>query len=144
MLVLYTGGTIGMMEDADGSLQPRPGLLAAEMARMPELQQDDMPAVEVHEYEDLVDSSDMDAADWAKVARDIGEAYYRYDGFVVLLGTDTMAYVASALAFMLENLGKPVVLTGSMIPLAKGYSDARRNLLVAAQIAGHSCIPEVW
>ncbi|GBG24870.1 L-asparaginase, putative [Hondaea fermentalgiana] len=143
VLVLYIGGTIGMVADSLGSLKPCPGYLTKELTTMPEMTADDMPNVDVKEYDTLVDSSDMDASDWAAIVRDIEDNYFNYDGFVVLQGTDTMAYSASALSFMLENLGKPVVLTGSMIPLIKGYSDARRNLLMAIFIAGTSCIPEV-
>jgi len=143
VLVLYVGGTIGMTEDEKGSLKPCPGYLTNELANMPEMTADDMPSVVVKEYDTLIDSSDMDSSDWSKIVEDIEADYYNYDGFVVLQGTDTMAYSASALSFMLENLGKPVVLTGSMIPLIKGYSDARRNLLMAIFIAGTSCIPEV-
>mmetsp|Transcript_3446 Transcript_3446/g.5280 ORF Transcript_3446/g.5280 Transcript_3446/m.5280 type:complete len:250 (-) Transcript_3446:461-1210(-) len=143
VLILYVGGTIGMTEDEHGSLRPCPGYLTEFLENMPEMKEKDMPNVTVKEYGNLVDSSDMDASDWTDIVTDIENEYYNYDGFVVLQGTDTLAYSGSALSFMLENLGKPVILTGSMIPLSKGYSDARRNLLISVNIAGNSCIPEV-
>jgi len=143
VMVLYVGGTMGMTEDEFGSLKPTKGYLTSVLENMPELAEPDMPEVAIKEYDELVDSSDMDASDWANICKDIEDNYYLYDGFVVLQGTDTMAYTASALSFMLENLGKPVIVTGSMIPLIKGFSDARRNLLISVDIAGSSSIPEV-
>ena len=78
-----------------------------------------------------LDSADMVPQDWRRIAQDIAQSHNQFDGFVVIMGTDTMAYCASALSFMLEGLSKPVVLTGSMIPFAESYSDARRNLVMA-------------
>lgn len=77
------------------------------------------------------------------MAADIEEHYFHFDGFVILHGTDTMAYSASALSFMMENLGKPVILTGAQVPISELRSDGRDNLLGAVYIAGHYCIPEV-
>ncbi|XP_042906093.1 L-asparaginase isoform X2 [Parasteatoda tepidariorum] len=97
----------------------------------------------VQEYNPLLDSSNMTMDDWIRIAMDIKEAYEAFSGFVVLHGTDTMAYTASALSFMLENLGKTVVITGSQIPLYEARSDGRDNLMNALIIAGNYCIPEV-
>ncbi|POF59717.1 L-asparaginase 1, partial [Vibrio vulnificus] len=96
-----------------------------------------------HEYEPLMDSSDMTPEDWQHIANDIRDNYDKYDGFVILHGTDTMAYTASALSFMLENLGKPVIVTGSQIPLAELRSDGQANLLNALHIAANYPINEV-
>jgi len=95
------------------------------------------------EYEPLLDSSNMTIENWIRIAADIGSRYEAYDGFVVLHGTDTMAYTASALSFMLQDLGKPVILTGSQIPLAQLKTDAVDNLLDALMLAGLFEIPEV-
>ena len=114
VLVLCTGGTLTMAKDPDqdNALAPVPGALTNYIEGMEELKNPDMPEVVAYEYSPLIDSSDMGPGDWAVLANDIGENYYHFDGFVVLTGTDTMAYAASALSFMLENLGKPVVFTG--------------------------------
>uniref|UniRef100_A0A914PS10 L-asparaginase N-terminal domain-containing protein n=1 Tax=Panagrolaimus davidi TaxID=227884 RepID=A0A914PS10_9BILA len=97
----------------------------------------------VVEYEPLLDSSDMTFDDWIRIAKDIRKSYHEYDGFVVLHGTDTLAYTASALSFMMENLGKPVVLTGAQIPVAEVRSDGRENLIGALIVAANFDIPEV-
>eukprot|EP00980_Cylindrotheca_fusiformis_P005052 scaffold1070_cov140-Cylindrotheca_fusiformis.AAC.3 len=85
----------------------------------------------------------MGPGDWEMVAQDIEENYYHFDGFVVLMGTDTMAYAASALTFMFQNLGKPVVFTGSQIPLREPYNDARKNLIMAVIFASSDTVSEV-
>lgn len=85
----------------------------------------------------------MCADDWLRMARVIEQHYYDYDGFLVIMGTDTMAYCASALSFVLENLSKPVIITGAISPLCEVISDARRNLATAMMIAGSYDIPEV-
>ncbi|OXE34192.1 L-asparaginase 1, partial [Vibrio parahaemolyticus] len=103
----------------------------------------EMPEYTIHEYDPLIDSSDMTPADWQQIADDIRDNYDKYDGFVILHGTDTMAYTASALSFMLENLGKPVIVTGSQIPLAELRSDGQANLLNALHIAANYPINEV-
>lgn len=95
------------------------------------------------EFEELIDSSNIMVSDWVKIAKTIEENYKRYDGFVVLHGTDTMAYTASALSFMLENLNKTVIVTGSQIPLLELKNDAVDNLLGSLLVAGHFNIPEV-
>ena len=95
------------------------------------------------EFEELIDSSNMMISDWVKIAMTIEENYNDYDGFIILHGTDTMAYTASALSFMLENLNKTVVVTGSQIPILELKNDAVDNLLGALLVAGHFNIPEV-
>lgn len=140
--IAYTGGTIGMARTSDG-YAPKQGYLAELMAAMPELRSPQMPEYTVSEYPTLLDSANMTPAHWLHIARDIEANYDHYDGFVVLHGTDTMAYTASALPFMLENLAKPVILTGSQIPLCELRSDARANLINALLIAGAGDIPEV-
>lgn len=97
----------------------------------------------VLEYSPLLDSSNMRISDWQRIARDLELNYPRFDAFVIVHGTDTMAYTASALSFMLEDLGKTVVLTGSQVPLSEWRTDAEQNLLGALLIAGHFVIPEV-
>ena len=140
--IAYTGGTIGMARTSEG-YAPKPGYLAELMAAMPELSSPEMPEYTVHEYETLLDSANMTPAHWLYIARDIESHYDDYDGFIVLHGTDTMAYTASALPFMLEHLAKPVILTGSQIPLCEIRSDARANLINALLIAAAGDIPEV-
>ena len=98
---------------------------------------------EILEYDPLLDSCNLDDSDWARIANDIQASYARFDAFVVLHGTDTMAYTASALSFMLEGLGKTVVVTGSQIPLCQPRNDGVDNLLGAITVAGHFRIPEV-
>jgi L-asparaginase len=113
------------------------------MRAMPELAHPSMPVCEIHEYEPLLDSSNMRPADWVRIGRDIVEHYDQYDGFIVLHGTDTMAYTASALPFFVRGLAKPVIITGSQIPLSEVRNDARNNLVTAMLIASESAVPEV-
>jgi L-asparaginase len=140
--IAYTGGTIGMNRSSAGYC-PQAGYLQAQMDGMPELHHLSMPEVDIHEYEPLLDSSNMTPRDWVKIAHDIADHYDDYDGFVVIHGTDTMAYTASALPFMLEGLGKPVLITGSQIPLCEVRNDARENLITSLLIASTYAIPEV-
>ncbi|MEM8963096.1 MAG: asparaginase [Acidobacteriota bacterium] len=140
--IANTGGTIGMRRE-NGSYRPAPGYLAERMEGMPELRDPSMPEYDIHEYVRLLDSSDMEASDWVAIGRDIASVYDHYDGFVVIHGTDTMAYTAAALSYMFEDLGKPIVLTGSQIPLAEVRSDARENLITSLMIAADTAIPEV-
>lgn len=142
ILIIHTGGTLGMGGTQDG-YRPMPGLLARQMACMPELHHPDIPAFDIHELAPLVDSSNMSPELWLNIARDIAAHYDTFDGFVVLHGTDTMAYTASALPFMMEGLSKPVVLTGAQIPLLEVRNDARENLITALLIAADHAIPEV-
>ena len=140
--VAYTGGTIGMKRTAEGYV-PQTGYLQKQMAAMPELRHASMPSFRIHEYDPLLDSSNMTPREWVKIAHDIAEQYDDYDGFVVLHGTDTMAYTASALPFMLHGLRKPVVISGSQIPLCEVRNDARENLITSLMIAANYDIPEV-
>src|SRR6266550_1959810 len=140
--IAYTGGTIGMRHTRNG-YRPEPGYLQRQMREMPELRQASMPSTTVNEYRPLLDSSNMTPAEWIEIARDIGRNYKKYDGFLVLHGTDTMAYTASALPFMLNGLGKPVIITGSQIPLCEVRNDARENLITSLLIAANYDIPEV-
>jgi L-asparaginase len=140
--VAYTGGTIGMRPSSQGFI-PATGFLTETLAKMPEFHRDEMPSFTIQEYDKLIDSSDMSPSDWQKIANDIHHNYQQYDGFIILHGTDTMAYTASALSFILEDLGKPVIVTGSQIPLAQLRSDGQVNLLNALYIAANYPIAEV-
>ncbi|MCB1032402.1 MAG: asparaginase, partial [Acidobacteria bacterium] len=140
--IAYTGGTIGMKRTADG-YAPVPGYLGELLASMPELRDEQVPAYHLQEYEPLLDSANMAPSNWCHISEDIERHYHDFDGFVVLHGTDTMAYTASALSFLLENLAKPVILTGAQIPLAEIRNDARDNLLTSMILAGTEPIPEV-
>ncbi len=142
VFIIYTGGTIGM-KPSPGGYKPAQGFLASQMETIPELKHERMPLYTVCEYDPLLDSSNITPDDWVKMARDIAANYGPHDGFVVLHGTDTMSYTASALSFMLEGLAKPVVLTGSQIPLCEVRNDARENLITAMMIAADHPIPEV-
>lgn len=140
--VAYTGGTIGMKRRR-GGYSPESGYLQQQMRAMTELRHASMPSFTIHEYDPLLDSSNMTPREWVKIAHDIAEHYADYDGFVVLHGTDTMAYTSSALPFMLHGLGKPVIITGSQIPLCEIRNDARENLITSLLIAATCDIPEV-
>jgi L-asparaginase len=140
--IAYTGGTIGMRKTADG-YRPAPGFLQEQMAAMPELSDRSMPEFTITEYAPLIDSSNMTPRNWCEIARDLVAHHDHYDGFVVLHGTDTMAYTASALPFILQGFRKPVILTGSQIPLCEVRNDARENLITTLLIAANHAIPEV-
>lgn len=140
--ILATGGTIGMQKTAQG-YAPARGFLAEAMANIPELNNDDMPHYVIHEYEQPIDSANVSLRDWQKIAAFIEKNYAAHDGFLILHGTDTMAYTASALSFMLENLAKPVILTGAQLPLFETRSDARENLINALLMANDARIQEV-
>jgi L-asparaginase len=142
IFVLCTGGTIAMQRTALG-YAPAPGHLTKSMAKLPELKNPDMPLYTVQEYEKPIDSANMTPEHWIEMGEIILKNYHAYDGFVILHGTDSMAYTASALSFMLENLAKPVILTGSQLPLFETRNDARENLINAILIASHYQIPEV-
>ncbi|EEY44486.1 L-asparaginase [Vibrio mimicus VM223] len=131
------------MKKSDHGYVPVAGFMEKQLASMPEFHRPEMPLFTIHEYDPLMDSSDMTPADWQIIADDIAANYDKYDGFVILHGTDTMAYTASALSFMFENLGKPVIVTGSQIPLADLRSDGQANLLNALHIAANYPINEV-
>ncbi len=140
--IANTGGTISMKKTPNG-YATAPGYLAEQMAQISALKSPSMPDYDLHEYDPLLDSANMTPSDWLKIARDIADRYDDYDGFVVLHGTDTMAYTASALPFMLDGLRKPVILTGSQIPLCEVRNDARENLITAMILAADYPIPEV-
>ena len=142
VLIVYTGGTIGMVQDENGSLHPF--ALDRIIDAVPQLKhcRYDIDSVTL---DNIIDSSNMTPSLWVDIAEIIERHYDQYDGFVVLHGTDTMAYTASALSFMFKNLGKPIVLTGSQLPLGMLRSDGRENIICALEVA--SCrlatIPEV-
>ena len=142
VLIIYTGGTIGMTATENGYV-PQLESFRECMNAIPELRDGAMPEWEMTALSPLLDSSNMAVKDWNKIAAVIGEKYDEFDGFIVLHGTDTMAYTASALSFMLENLDKPVILTGSQIPLCEIRNDARDNLITALMIAGSGKVHEV-
>jgi len=133
ILLIYTGGTIGMRKDL------KTGALKAFnfsklLQRIPELKQLDCE-IETHSFQNPIDSSNMNPEHWKAIAKVIEINYSQFDGFVVLHGSDTMSYTASALSFMLENLAKPVILTGSQLPIGDLRTDAKENLITAIQIA---------
>ncbi|CAG0905653.1 unnamed protein product, partial [Darwinula stevensoni] len=192
VLVIYTGGTIGMVKNQQGVLAPVPNALEAMIRRYPHLHDEvyaskhygkaaavlelkhkakvgeDSPHSDdekshlpdtplalpetrekkrvvytIFEYEPLLDSSNITMDDYIRIASDIKSTYHLFDGFVILHGTDTLCYTASALSFMLENLGKSVILTGSQIPIFETRSDGRDNFIGALILAGNYVIPEV-
>jgi len=140
--IAYTGGTIGMKKSSRGYI-PAEGFLTETVVNNAEFNREEMPLFDIHEYCPLIDSSDMSPEHWQLIANDIKSKYQDYDGFVVLHGTDTMAYTASALSFMFENLTKPVIVTGSQIPLSQLRSDGQVNLLNAMYLAANYPIAEV-
>ncbi len=145
--LIYTGGTIGMMQDA-ATKQLVPLNFEHLSAQLPELKQFDF-TIDVVSFEKPIDSSNMNPEIWIKLAKMIGDTYDKYDGFVILHGSDTMAYTSSALSFLLENLNKPVVLTGSQLPIGMIRTDGKENLITALEIAaaktenGNPVVPEV-
>nr|XP_040055290.1 60 kDa lysophospholipase isoform X2 [Gasterosteus aculeatus aculeatus] len=168
VLVINTGGTIGMTLH-DNVLAPKANAFVKGLRKLPILH-DELYAQQtglyqyygsenslvlplnkdnkrivytVIEYNPLLDSSNMSTDDWGRIGKDIEKNYENYDGFVILHGTDTMAYTASALSFMCEHLGKPIILTGSQVPIYEMRNDGRDNLLGALLIAGQFVIPEV-
>ena len=134
VLIIYTGGTIGMIDDPNtGSLIPFD--FSHLNNSVPELNQIDYQ-LDVISTEEPIDSSEMNASHWGHLAKTIFEKYNDYDGFVVLHGSDTMAYTASALSFMLQGLRKPIIFTGSQLPIGKIRTDGKENLITAIEIAG--------
>jgi L-asparaginase len=146
ILLIYTGGTIGMMKNFEtGALKAFN--FSKLLNKIPELKQLDCE-IETISFEKPMDSSNMNSIHWIKIAKIIDENYSSFDGFVVLHGSDTMSYSASALSFMLENLNKPVIFTGSQLPIGDLRTDAKENLITAIQIAslqskGKAVITEV-
>ncbi len=134
IMIIYTGGTIGMKKSDRGYI-PDPDF-AIKVRQIPELYEPGMPAFDIVSLEPILDSSNMSPADWDYIVRIIFKNYPNYDGFIVLHGTDTMAYTASALSFMLENLNVPVIVTGSQIPMCEVRNDARDNIITSLLICG--------
>lgn len=146
ILIIYTGGTIGMKTDEKtGALVPFDfSGIYEEFPILHRLNVD----IDVHTMPKLIDSSNVQPSDWCAIAEVVRSNYEQYDGFVILHGTDTMSYTASALSFMLENLAKPVVFTGSQIPIGLLRTDGRENLITAIEVAGardgdRPMVPEV-
>ena len=147
VIIIYTGGTIGMKEDpTDGTLKPFDFSQIKE--EVPELNKFAV-RLDSYTFDPLIDSSDVEPSLWVSLAELIRDRYDDYDGFVILHGTDTMAYSASTLSFMLEGLAKPVVFTGSQLPIGVPRTDGNENLISAVEIAaakdetGHARVPEV-
>ena len=147
LLLIYTGGTIGMKEDP--SIQAlRPFDFSQILAEVPELRKFAYK-IDSQTFDPLIDSSDIEPESWKTLVKIIEERYDEYDGFVILHGTDTMAYSASALSFMIEGLTKPVIFTGSQLPIGVPRTDGKENLISAVEIAaakdseGHAIVPEV-
>ncbi|MEH6680544.1 MAG: asparaginase [Sediminicola sp.] len=146
ILLIYTGGTIGMVKDyVTGALKAFD--FKKLQKHIPELNQLDC-TIDNISFDDPIDSSNMDIPHWVSIARTIGDNYGGYDGFVVLHGSDTMAYTSSAMGYMLENLAKPVIFTGSQLPIGDLRTDAKENLITSIQIAalrngGEPAIQEV-
>ena len=147
VLLIYTGGTIGMGRNPQtGALEPLNfEHLVANLPEFAYLQTE----IDTYQFTPPIDSSDMSLRRWAQLVRIISENYNSYDGFVILHGTDTMAYTASALSFMMENLTKPVILTGSQLPIGQLRTDGKENLVTSIELAsaygdyGHAIVPEV-
>ena len=133
ILIVYTGGTIGMIEDPRTKAL-KPFDFTHLMVNVPKVKMLDYEIDNI-QFHPPIDSSDMNVEHWQSIARSIADNYESYDGFVVLHGTDTMAYTASALSFMLGNLSKPVIITGSQLPIGEVRTDGEENLLTALQIA---------
>lgn len=146
LLIIYTGGTIGMVYDQEGSLVPFN--FQQILDRIPSLNRFNL-LLTVIPFENLIDSSDATPESWKEIGDIIYQNYNNYDGFVVLHGTDTMAYSASALSFMLQGLSKPVIFTGAQLPIGAVRTDARENFVAALEIAsakspeGTPLVPEV-
>jgi L-asparaginase len=145
LLLIYAGGTIGMMRNEQGNLVPFE--FDYLLQHIPELKL--LPhRIDTYSVENPIDSSDLEPAHWVQLAQIIQDNYYNYEGFVILHGTDTLAYTASALSFMLENLNKPVILTGSQLPIGDLRTDAKENIITSLEIAGkyengRPIVPEV-
>lgn len=133
VLIIYTGGTIGMVENLEtGTLEPFD--FAHLRSQIPEIQKLKF-GVDYFVFQPIIDSSNVTPEHWKKLVSIIEDKYNSYDGFVILHGTDTMAYTASALSFMIENVSKPIILTGAQLPIGKLRTDARENLITTLEIA---------
>ena len=147
LLMIYTGGTIGMKQDAtDQTLKPFD--FGQILNEVPEIRKFAFK-IDTYTFDPLIDSSDVEPALWVNLAQLIRDRYDLYDGFIILHGTDTMAYSASALSFMMDGLTKPVIFTGSQLPIGVPRTDGKENLISAVEIAsakdseGHALVPEV-
>ena len=140
--VIYTGGTIGMVPSENGYVPARQNFRQT-LDAIKDLHKPGMPELEVIQFDPLLDSSNIAIPEWNRIGRTIEAYYHRVDGFVVLHGTDTMSYSASALSFMLDNLQKPVVFTGSQIPLCEIRSDGYNNIVTAVLLAAGGMVKEV-
>ena len=147
VLLIYTGGTIGMIENAETGVLENFNFEQLQK-HVPELQQSHC-RIESIQFDPPIDSSDVEPEVWRKLVKAISDNYDKYNGFVILHGTDTMAYTASALSFMLEDLSKPVILTGSQLPIGVLRTDGKENLMTSIEIAaaqnkdGSPVVPEV-
>ncbi len=142
ILIVYTGGTVGMMK-TDRGYAPQKEAFHQLLDAIPELKSAEMPAWDIVDMDPLLDSSNMTVKEWNAIGSVIAGNYEQYDGFVILHGTDTMAYTSSALSFTLRNNRKPVILTGSQIPLCELRNDARDNLITALMVAADDRVHEV-
>ena len=146
ILIIYTGGTLGMVKNNKGAYVPFN--FENIMKRIPELNQLEC-LLRVISFDSPIDSSDMNPSIWIELAKIIEDNYEDYEGFVIIHGTDTMSYTASALSFLLENLSKPVIFTGAQLPIGELRTDAKENLINAIEVAkaknsmGFSIVPEV-
>ena len=147
LLMIYTGGTIGMKQDAtDQTLKPFD--FGQILNEVPEIRKFAFK-IDTYTFDPLIDSSDVEPSHWQELAELIRDKYEEYDGFIILHGTDTMAYSASALSFMMDGLTKPVIFTGSQLPIGVPRTDGKENLISAVEIAsakdseGHALVPEV-
>lgn len=147
LLLIYTGGTIGMKQDMK-DLTLKPFDFSQILDEVPEIRKFAFK-IDTYSFEPPIDSSDVEPSLWQNLARLIKEKYEDYDGFIILHGTDTMSYSASALSFMLDGLTKPVIFTGSQLPIGVPRTDGKENLISAVEIAsakddeGHPAVPEV-
>ncbi len=147
LLLIYTGGTIGMKQDMK-DLTLKPFDFSQILDEVPEIRKFAFK-IDTYSFEPPIDSSDVEPSLWQDLARLIKEKYEDYDGFIILHGTDTMSYSASALSFMLDGLTKPVIFTGSQLPIGVPRTDGKENLISAVEIAsakdeeGHPAVPEV-
>lgn len=142
ILIINTGGTISSIHTNEG-YAPANGVVESALEKISGLKHPDMPHYHILEYNPLLDSSNMRVQDWNRIAQDISTHNQTYDGFLIFHGTDTMSYTASALSFMLEHLGKPVIITGSQIPLSKVRNDAYDNILTGLWLCANAPISEV-
>ena len=142
ILILYAGGTIGMKPTVTGyqPMEEFETLLHSQLSSRPDAQ---LPKYELVSFKELIDSSDLMPSDWTKTGRALVDNWDKYDGFVLLHGTDTMAYTASMLSFMLQCCNKPVIVTGSQIPMSETRSDALNNLIGSLVLAASQSIKEV-